>query len=277
VLSELDLSAQSDLVITFNCTQKAKNLKVVLYHGGFVTHSLHMGHRMLYLDTVGFSTGDTGQTVIASMPGNMNLTPPGPYVVYVVVDGVPSVGLFVNVFNLTESDTTQKSLSDQVASPALLPPQNEGLEPVPTHFNTTTSTPSSTSTNLESTSPTLNSPLLPARQDSHNTTTTTLLPTITPEITHSGVLKPVPQTAHLEGVIEGGLVDAPSPAMPIHLKKLPPVGPIAQLNPAAPSSTQSSETATPPTQPSASSSTTSTLTPTTLVKRTRRLARSGDE
>jgi hypothetical protein len=277
VLSELDLSAQSDLVINFNCTQNAKNLKVVLYHGGFVTHSLHMGHRMLYLDTVGFRTGDTGQTVIASMPGNMNLTPPGPYVVYVVVDGVPSVGQFVNVSNLTESDATQTPQLDQIASPGLLPLQNEGLEPVHIHLNTTISIPSSTFANLETTSLTLDPPLL-ARQ--HPNTTTTTLPATTGESTHSGVLKPVPQTAHLEGNVAGaggGLVDAPLPAMLIHLEKLPAMDPIAQISSTTQSSKQSSEAATAPVQPSTGSFTTSTATPTTLVKRARRLARSGDE
>lgn len=34
---------------------------------------------------------------MATMPPNNNVAPPGPYVVYVVVDGVPGVGQFVMV------------------------------------------------------------------------------------------------------------------------------------------------------------------------------------
>jgi hypothetical protein len=278
VLSKLDLPARSDLAINFDCAQNARGLKVVLYHGGFVTHSLHMGHRMLSLDTVGFSAGETEQTVTASMPGNTNLTPPGPYVVYIVVDGVPSVGQFVNVFT-----TTEAPLSEQVTSHWLLSPENESSESAPLYFNTTTRLPDFASTSLEATSPTLDTPLL-ARQYSNTTTTTypltTTLSTTTQDLAHDRVLKPVPQTAHLEmaGGIDGGsLLDAPAPAMPMNLK-LPPLNPIAH-NSTVMSSTHSSEAATPPpAQPSAVSFTTSTLTPTTLAKRTRHhLARLEDE
>jgi hypothetical protein len=277
VLSKLDLPARSDLAINFDCAQNARGLKVVLYHGGFVTHSLHMGHRMLSLDTVGFSAGETEQTVTASMPGNTNLTPPGPYVVYIVVDGVPSVGQFVNVFT-----TTEAPLSEQVTLHWLLSPENESSESAPLYFNTTTRLPDFASTSLEATSPTLDTPLL-ARQYSNTTTTTypltTTLSTTTQDLAHDRVLKPVPQTAHLEmaGGIDGGsLLDAPAPAMPMNLK-LPPLNPIAH-NSTVMSSTQSSEAATPPAQPSALSFTTSTLTPTTLAKRTRHhLARLQDE
>jgi hypothetical protein len=276
LLSKLDLSAQSDLVISFNCVQNATSLKVVLYHGGFVTHSLHMGHRMLYLDTVGFSAGNSGQIVTASMPGNMNLTPPGPYVVYVVVDGVPGIGQFVNVLNLTESDTISTPPSDQVNPIGLLLQQNKGPEPTPLHLNTTTCLPNSTSVNLETTHPTSDTPLL-ARQYSNTSTssaaaTTSTLTTIflaTKETAHGRVLEPVPQTAHLEANAGGGgLLDGPSPmaAQP----KLPPMNPLAQMN-----STQSPElatspaTATSPAPPTNGSLTTLTLTPTTLVNRMR--------
>jgi hypothetical protein len=200
VLSTLDLSTRSDLVINFDCPQNATSLKVVLYHGGFVTHSLHMGHRMLYLDNVGFSAGNTGQTVTASMPGNMNLTPPGPYVVYVVVDGVPGIGQFVNVSNITESNTTETPQSEQLASTRLLPQQNKGPQPSPGYLNTTSCLSDSVSTCLETTHPTLDTPLL-ARQHLNTSTTcplTATLPTTTQELSHERVLKPIPQTAHQE-------------------------------------------------------------------------------
>ena len=72
-------------------------MKVSLYYGGFVTHSVHMGHRMLVLDTKDFTAGSTAQKITVTMPPNKNVAPAGPYVVYVLVDGVPAIGQFVDV------------------------------------------------------------------------------------------------------------------------------------------------------------------------------------
>lgn len=97
-LSSKALQANSQTFnIEFNVPAGAKNVKVSLYHGGFVTHSVHMSHRMLFLDNSGWKAGATQQTLTVTMPPNANVAPPGPYVVYVVVDGVPGIGQFVQV------------------------------------------------------------------------------------------------------------------------------------------------------------------------------------
>ena len=97
-LSSTALKANgAQFTISFTCPQGAQGVKISLYHGGFVTHSVHMGHRMAFLDNTGFNAGSTSQTVTATMPPSSNIAPPGPYVVYVVVDGVPSVGQTVLV------------------------------------------------------------------------------------------------------------------------------------------------------------------------------------
>ena len=97
-LSSKTLKANgSTFTIDFTAQAAAKSVKVALYYGGFVTHSVHMGHRMLYLDTKGFATGSTKQKITVTMPPNLNVAPPGPYVVYVMVDGVPAIGQFVQV------------------------------------------------------------------------------------------------------------------------------------------------------------------------------------
>lgn len=83
--------------IRFNVPPGAQGAKVSLYHGGFVTHSVHMGHRMAFLDTAGWRTGGTSQSLTVTMPPNNNIAPPGPYVIYVVCDGVPGMGQFVSV------------------------------------------------------------------------------------------------------------------------------------------------------------------------------------
>ncbi|KAF2735174.1 glyoxal oxidase [Polyplosphaeria fusca] len=98
VLSSKTLKADgSTFTIKFTAPANAKAVKVSLYYGGFVTHSVHMGHRMAFLDTKNFKAGSTAQTITVTMPPNKNVAPPGPYVVYVLVDGVPAIGQFVQV------------------------------------------------------------------------------------------------------------------------------------------------------------------------------------
>lgn len=97
VLATASLTVGSTFGLTFTAPQGNMAVQVVLYHGGFVTHSLHMNHRMLNLDSTGFASGSTAQTLMVSMPPNGNVAPPGPYVVYVMIDGVPSIGQFVSV------------------------------------------------------------------------------------------------------------------------------------------------------------------------------------
>lgn len=100
-LSTSSLSVDgSTFDISFRTPKDARDCNVVLYHGGFVTHSLHMGQRMIYLDFVGFEQGASSQKLVVQMPsaafGN-SVAPPGPYVVYVVVDGIPGIGQSVMV------------------------------------------------------------------------------------------------------------------------------------------------------------------------------------
>ncbi|RDW61559.1 hypothetical protein BP5796_11451 [Coleophoma crateriformis] len=97
-ISSLSLAADgSTFTVSFGAPAGNKAVKVVLYHGGYVTHSLHMGHRMMNLDNTGFVAGSTTQTVTVKNAPNHNVCPPGPYVLYVVIDGVPSIGQFVTV------------------------------------------------------------------------------------------------------------------------------------------------------------------------------------
>jgi hypothetical protein len=83
--------------ISFTCISGAQSVKVSLYHGGYVTHSVHMGHRMVFLDSTGFVPGATQQQLIVTGPPNSNVAPPGPYIMFIVVDGVPGIGQFVQI------------------------------------------------------------------------------------------------------------------------------------------------------------------------------------
>ena len=74
------------------------DIKIMLYHCGYVTHSLHMGHRMVQLDiSSGFAPGSDAQNLVVTGPPNNNIAPPGPYWVYVVVGGIPAKGVAVQV------------------------------------------------------------------------------------------------------------------------------------------------------------------------------------
>lgn len=97
-LSNVYLSADnSTFFIGFNAPDNAADVTVSLYYHGFVTHSLHMGHRMMFLDTDGWQSGGGWKNITVTMPPNSNIAPPGPYVVYVLVDGVPAYGQYVMV------------------------------------------------------------------------------------------------------------------------------------------------------------------------------------
>ena len=95
VLSTLGVKVGGQFKVTLTAPANAKTVKVMLYHGGFVTHSVHMGHRMLDLDTSGWLAGQASQALTVAAPPNTRVAPPGPYVVYCVVDGVPGIGQFV--------------------------------------------------------------------------------------------------------------------------------------------------------------------------------------
>ena len=96
-ISSKNLKVASTFNIKFTAPANAKNVKISLYYGGFVTHSVHMGHRMIFLDNTGFKAGATAQSLTVTMPPNKAIAPAGPYVIYVVVDGVPAMGQFVQV------------------------------------------------------------------------------------------------------------------------------------------------------------------------------------
>ncbi|KAH7096742.1 DUF1929-domain-containing protein [Auriculariales sp. MPI-PUGE-AT-0066] len=71
----------------------AAKTKVVLVRPGFTTHALTMGQRYLQLNST-YQVADDGKITltVSQLPPNANLFTPGPSLIFVVVDGVPSVG-----------------------------------------------------------------------------------------------------------------------------------------------------------------------------------------
>ncbi|GAA5944057.1 hypothetical protein JCM10213_008985 [Rhodosporidiobolus nylandii] len=74
------------------------NVNVVIIRTGFSTHAMQMGQRLVKLETSYTGNKDGSATIhTAQLPPNPNLLAPGPAMLFVVVDGVPSVGEFVMV------------------------------------------------------------------------------------------------------------------------------------------------------------------------------------
>lgn len=68
-------------------------LVVSLMDLGYVTHGVHANSRLVYLQ----ATVALDNELHVTAPPNGNVYPPGPGWVYVVIDGVPSVGFKVMV------------------------------------------------------------------------------------------------------------------------------------------------------------------------------------
>ncbi|ORX34898.1 glyoxal oxidase N-terminus-domain-containing protein [Kockovaella imperatae] len=75
------------------------NTKVVVIRPGFSTHCMNFGQRYLELSTTFTSDETSGEVTmhVAQMPSNANIFQPGPALIFLVVDGVPSIGQFITV------------------------------------------------------------------------------------------------------------------------------------------------------------------------------------
>jgi hypothetical protein len=91
---DLELTAD-DL---FNNIGNANAIKVVLVKTGFSTHAINFGQRMVELDHTFTTNTANGLTLhVSQVPPNAALLQPGTAWLYVVVNGVPSVGVKVMV------------------------------------------------------------------------------------------------------------------------------------------------------------------------------------
>ncbi|KAI9573066.1 immunoglobulin E-set, partial [Boletus coccyginus] len=74
------------------------NLTVVLSRGGFTTHAMNMGQRHLQLNNT-YTVNDDGSYVlpVSQAPPNANVLMPGPALMFVVVNWIPSNGTMVIV------------------------------------------------------------------------------------------------------------------------------------------------------------------------------------
>ncbi|OBZ69282.1 Galactose oxidase [Grifola frondosa] len=89
-------SEQVTISVTLPLVGKRADIRVALMDLGYVTHAVHANSRLVYLTAL---LSEDKQKLTITGPPNGNVYPPGPGWLYVVVDGVPSVGLKVMVGN----------------------------------------------------------------------------------------------------------------------------------------------------------------------------------
>ncbi|KAK2467918.1 hypothetical protein APHAL10511_000213 [Amanita phalloides] len=78
----------------------ANNATVVLQRGGFATHAMNMGQRLMQLNNT-FTVQNDGTIVVhvAQAPPNPNIFQPGPAFLFVTLHGIPSNGTWLIVGN----------------------------------------------------------------------------------------------------------------------------------------------------------------------------------
>jgi len=81
-------------------TANLDNTRVTLIRPGFSTHAMNMGQRFVQLNST-FTANSDGSAVlhVSQMPPNPAILVPGPALIFVVVNGVPSTGQWVMIGN----------------------------------------------------------------------------------------------------------------------------------------------------------------------------------
>ncbi|KDQ55481.1 glyoxal oxidase [Jaapia argillacea MUCL 33604] len=98
----------------------ADNTTVMLMRGGWTTHAMNMGQRSMQLNNT-YTVNSNGSITlhVSQPPPNPNLFQPGPALLFVVIDGIPSNGTLVILGN--------GQVSTQPTSPQAVLPNNVRL------------------------------------------------------------------------------------------------------------------------------------------------------
>ncbi|KAG6866368.1 hypothetical protein C0991_005289 [Blastosporella zonata] len=83
----------------FGDVNNVNNATVVVIRPGFSTHTMNMGQRFVQLENtyIGYAANNTAVLHVSQLPPNPAILAPGPALLFVVVKGVPSVGVMVMV------------------------------------------------------------------------------------------------------------------------------------------------------------------------------------
>ncbi|KAG9014896.1 hypothetical protein FRB94_009054 [Tulasnella sp. JGI-2019a] len=120
--------ASSDLLGSMNNLATAK---VVVIRTGFSTHAINMGQRYVQLNSTYVGNVDGSATLqVQQLPPNPSILAPGPAFLYVVVNGIPSMGQMIMVGNGIGNQT--------IGQVAPLPASYIAQQPVNTTTSSTT-------------------------------------------------------------------------------------------------------------------------------------------
>ncbi|KAJ7627324.1 immunoglobulin E-set, partial [Roridomyces roridus] len=91
--AQLAFNAQGTLTVTIPASLASGEIQVSLMDMGYITHAWHANSRLVFLE----NTLSGNNTLTITAPPNGNIYPPGPAWIYVVADGVWSVGVQVMI------------------------------------------------------------------------------------------------------------------------------------------------------------------------------------
>jgi hypothetical protein len=104
-----------------NVASNINNTNAIVIRTGYSTHAFNMGQRVLKLRTSYTVANDGSATLyVSQMPSNPNVFTPGPALLFITVNGVPSIGQWVTVGS--GSIGTQPTQSDAVLPSSYIPP-----------------------------------------------------------------------------------------------------------------------------------------------------------
>ncbi|KAG6810066.1 hypothetical protein H0H92_013500 [Tricholoma furcatifolium] len=123
ILSQLSYGGPSfnislDADDLFGDVNNVKNATVIVIRPGYSTHAMSMGQRFVQLENTytGFASTNTAVLHVSQLPPNPAILVPGPAFVFVVVNGVPSIGVQVMVGSGTIGNQTVLPIGDLVSS-----------------------------------------------------------------------------------------------------------------------------------------------------------------
>jgi hypothetical protein len=113
----------------FGDVNNTVNATVVILRTGFSTHTMNMGQRMITLDSAytGLANG-SAILHVSQLPPNPAIFPPGPALAFVIVNGVPSIGVEVMLGNGQIGTQTLLPIGPLPAS-SLAPPSSPSPSP----------------------------------------------------------------------------------------------------------------------------------------------------
>ncbi|KAJ7723558.1 glyoxal oxidase [Mycena metata] len=106
----------------------AANATVVIIRPGFSTHGMSMGQRFVQLDSTytAYEENNTAALHVSQLPPNPAILAPGPALLFVVVNGVPSVGVQIMVGSGSLGAQPILAIGDLPSSSFVATPSNQG-------------------------------------------------------------------------------------------------------------------------------------------------------